>query len=64
MKKLADIFIELEATPKFKKVMKEFGQGKLISHGEKVTDPKQAVAIAASVSGQSKPKKKYKKKSE
>lgn len=64
MKKLADIFIELEATPKFKKVMKEFGKGELTSHGEKVTDPKQAVAIAASASGQSKPKKKYKKKSE
>ena len=64
MKKPADIFIELEATPKFRRTMKEYGKGDLTdSHGNPVTDPKQAVAIAASASGQSKPKKKYKKKS-
>jgi hypothetical protein len=42
---------------KFKKVMGEFGKGKLRSgskKGPKVTDPKQAAAIAYSESGQSK----------
>ncbi len=33
---------------KFKKVMHEFGQGELKSHGEKVTDQRQALAIAFS----------------
>ena len=37
-------------------VMHEFGQGNLqSSSGQKVTNPKQAVAIALSESGQSKP---------
>jgi Family of unknown function (DUF6496) len=37
-------------------VMREFGQDKLkSSSGQKVTNPKQAVAIALSESGQSKP---------
>ena len=42
---------------KFRKVMGEFGKGKLRSgskKGPKVTDQKQAVAIAFSESGQSK----------
>lgn len=61
MKKLSEVLLELEANPKFKKVMKEYGKGDLkTSAGDAVTDPKQAVAIAASESGQS--KKKFKKK--
>lgn len=49
---------------KVKKVMKEFKEGKLHSgskKGPEVTNPKQAVAIAMSESGQKKPKKKEKK---
>lgn len=60
--KLSDVLLEeIKPTAKFKKVMKEFGEGKLKdSHGNDVTDHKQAVAIAASESGQSKPKKEKK----
>lgn len=44
-----------EASPKFKKVMEEFGKGELeSSSGEKVTDPKQAKAIAYSEAGEAK----------
>lgn len=44
-----------EVSPKFKKVMKEFGKGELkSSSGEKVTDPKQAKAIAYSEAGEAK----------
>lgn len=59
---LKDIFLEaIKPTQKFKHVLKEFGEGKLKdSHGNDVTDHKQAVAIAASESGQSKPKKEKK----
>lgn len=40
-----------DVSPKFKKVMEEFGKGELkSSSGEKVTDPKQAKAIAYSES--------------
>lgn len=48
---------------KVKKVMKEFKEGKLHSgskKGPEVTNPKQAVAIAMSESGQKKPKKEKK----
>lgn len=38
---------------KVRTVMKEFKEGKLTSHGKKVTDRDQAVAIAMSESGQS-----------
>ncbi len=45
---------DLIATPKFKKVMTEYGEGTLkSSSGSQVTNPKQAEAIAASESGQS-----------
>ena len=45
---------DLIATPKFKKVMAEYGTGKLkSSNGQAVNSPKQAEAIAASESGQS-----------
>ena len=45
---------DLIATPKFKKVMAEYGTGKLkSSNGQQVNSPKQAEAIAASESGQS-----------
>ncbi len=45
---------DLLATPKFKKVMSEYGTGKLkSSNGQQVNSPKQAEAIAASESGQS-----------
>ncbi len=45
---------DLIATPKFKKVMSEYGQGTLkSSNGADVTSPQQAEAIAASESGQS-----------
>ncbi len=49
---------------KVKKVMHEFKEGKLHSgskKGPEVTNPKQAVAIAMSESGQKKPKKEKKK---
>lgn len=64
--KLSEVLQEgLKATPKFRRIMKEYGKGDLTdSHGNLVTNPKQAVAIAASESGQAKPKKKYKKKAE
>ena len=38
------------------KVMSEFKEGKLTSHGRRVTSRKQAIAIAMSESGQAKPK--------
>lgn len=45
---------KLNATGKFQKVLGEFGKGELkSSSGQAVTNPKQAVAIAASESGQS-----------
>lgn len=45
---------DLIATPKFKKVMQEYGNGTLkSSSGGQVNGPKQAEAIAASESGQS-----------
>lgn len=45
---------DLIATPKFKKVMQEYGNGTLkTSSGGQVNGPKQAEAIAASESGQS-----------
>ena len=45
---------DLIATPKFKKVMQEYGEGTLkSSSGADVNGPKQAEAIAASESGQS-----------
>jgi hypothetical protein len=45
---------ELKATPKFNKVMSEYGKGELTSSsGAPVTNQKQAVAIAASESHQS-----------
>ena len=45
---------DLIATPKFKKVMSEYGTGKLkSSNGQQVNSVKQAEAIAASESGQS-----------
>jgi hypothetical protein len=45
---------DLIATPKFKKVMSEYGTGTLkSSNGQAVNSPKQAEAIAASESGQS-----------
>lgn len=44
---------DLIATPKFKKVMSEYGEGNLkSSNGSDVTSPQQAKAIAASESGQ------------
>ena len=54
---------DLIATPKFKKVMQEYGNGTLkSSSGADVNGPRQAEAIAASESGQSynqQPKKRY-----
>jgi hypothetical protein len=45
---------DLIPTPKFKKVMQEYGNGTLkSSSGADVNGPKQAEAIAASESGQS-----------
>jgi len=45
---------DLIATPKFKKVMTEYSEGKLTTpNGQQVNSPKQAEAIAASESGQS-----------
>jgi len=45
---------DLIPTNKFKKVMAEYGTGKLrSSNGQQVNSPKQAEAIAASESGQS-----------
>lgn len=45
---------DLLATPKFKKVMQEYGNGTLkTSSGGQVNGPKQSEAIAASESGQS-----------
>lgn len=45
---------DLKATPKFNVVMSEYGKGELTSSsGAPVTNQKQAVAIAASESGQS-----------
>jgi hypothetical protein len=49
---------------KVEKVMHEFKEGKLHSgskKGPEVTNPKQAIAIAMSEAGKSKPKKKRKK---
>lgn len=44
---------DIEATPKFKKVMSEYGQGTLkSSSGADVNSRQQAIAIAASESGQ------------
>ena len=44
---------------KVRKVMREFKEGSLkSSSGEKVTNPKQAIAIGLSEAGVSKPKKK------
>ena len=44
---------KLKISPKFEKVMKEFGKRELKSStGDIVRNPKQAVAIAASESGQ------------
>jgi len=38
---------KLSESPKFRKVMKEYGSGTLIAgYGKPVTNPKQAVAIA------------------
>lgn len=56
---------KVEKKNKIKKVMEEFKEGKLKSgskKGPEVTNPKQAVAIAMSESGQSKKKKKKSKK--
>jgi hypothetical protein len=47
---------------KVSKVMREFYSGKLTTHGNKVTDPSQAKAIALSEAGVSKKKKKGAKK--
>jgi hypothetical protein len=45
---------DLIDTPKFKKVMAEYGEGTLRTpNGQQVNSPKQAEAIAASESGQS-----------
>lgn len=53
-----------KAQKKVSKVMKEHKEGKLkSSSGKKVTSRKQAVAIAMSEAGMSKPKKKASKKS-
>ena len=52
-----------ETGPKFKKVMHEWKQGDLKdSHGNPVTDQKQALAIAFSEQDRAKKKKKKKKK--
>lgn len=49
--RLSGFTVDEEVSPKFKKVMEEFGKGELeSSSGEKVTDPKQAKAIAYSES--------------
>lgn len=55
MLKLSGFTVDEEVSPKFKKVMEEYGKGELkSSSGEKVTDPKQAKAIAYSEAGESK----------
>jgi len=61
--KNAFISIQEETGPKFKKVMHEWKQGDLKdSHGNKVTDQKQALAIAFSEQDRAKKKKKKGKK--
>lgn len=53
--RLSGFTVDEEVSPKFKKVMEEFGRGELkSSSGEKVTDPKQAKAIAYSEAGETK----------
>ena len=53
--RLSGFTVDEEVSSKFKKVMEEFGKGELkSSSGEKVTDPKQAKAIAYSESGEAK----------
>lgn len=53
--RLSGFTVDEEVSPKFKKVMSEFGKGELkSSSGEKVTNPKQAKAIAYSEAGETK----------
>lgn len=53
--KLSGFTVDEEVSPKFKKVMEEYGKGELkSSSGKKVTDPKQAKAIAYSEAGEAK----------
>jgi hypothetical protein len=48
--------MKTKAQKKISKVMTEFGKGKLTTNKKVVTNPKQAVAIALSEAGMSKPK--------
>jgi len=50
------IDMKTKAQKKISKVMTEFGKGKLTTNKKVVTNPKQAVAIALSEAGMSKPK--------